>query len=177
MLEFTIFADSPISEESFLEKLFPNPWDALATFLAFIVLLVVAFYFAYKPVKKLIQKRGDYVENKIKSAEERETLAVEKEKEAEKNISASRKEAIKIVEEAKATANQEREKIREQAKLDADKEVERAKAQIEQEIEASKDQIHREIVDVALDASEKVLAREVNKKDNEKLIDDFISDL
>ena len=68
MAKFTIIFDSPISEESFLNKLFPNPWDALATFLAFIVLLVVAFYFAYKPVKKLIQKRGDYVENKIKNA-------------------------------------------------------------------------------------------------------------
>ena len=177
MAKFTIIFDSPISEESFLNKLFPNPWDALATFLAFIVLLVVAFYFAYKPVKKLIQKRGDYVENKIKNAEEREASALKKEEEASKNISASKKEAIKIVEEAKATANLEKEKIHAQAKLEADKEVERAKAQIAQEIEASKDQIHREIVEVAMDASEKVLSREVNKKDNEKLIDDFIKDL
>ena len=177
MAKFTIIFDSPISEESFLSKLFPNPWDALATFLAFIVLLVVAFYFAYKPVKELIRKRGDYVENKIKSAEERELLAAKKVDEANANIAASQKEAIQIVEEAKATANLEKEKIHAQAKLEADKEVERAQAQIAQEVEASKDEIHREIVEVAMSASEKVLSREVNKKDNEKLIDDFIKDL
>ena len=44
------------------EKLFPNPWDALAVFLAFVVLLIAVFYFAYKPVKKLLKERGDYVE-------------------------------------------------------------------------------------------------------------------
>lgn len=170
-------ASSPVTKDGFLEKLFPNVWDALATFLAFIVLLIVVFFVAYKPVKKLIQQRGDYVENKIKNAEEKETQAALKVLEAEKNISASQKEAIQIVEDAKVTANLEKEKIHAQAKLEADREVERAKELIAQEVEASKDQIHREIVDVAMNASEKVLSREVNKKDNERLIDDFISDL
>ena len=63
---------SGISKEDFIDKLFPNPWDALAVFLAFIVLLLAVFYFAYKPVKKLIKQRGDYVEDKIKTAETRE---------------------------------------------------------------------------------------------------------
>ena len=53
----------------------------------------------------------------------------------------------------------------------------RAKHEIEQEIEKSKDEIHSQIVDVAFDASKKVLSREVNQKDNEKLINEFISDL
>lgn len=176
-LVFDEAASAPITKEGFLEKLFPNLWDALATFLAFIILLIVVFYVAYKPVKKLIKQRGDYVENKIQNADEKEKQAALKVLEAEKQIANSQKEAIKIVEDAKATANLEREKIHNQAMLDAEKEVERAKVQIAQEIEASKDEIHREIVDVALNASEKVLSREVNKEDNEKLIDDFISNL
>ena len=57
----------PTTEE-FMEKLFPNVWDALAVFLAFVVLLIAVFYFAYKPVKKLLKQRGDYVEDKIKTA-------------------------------------------------------------------------------------------------------------
>lgn len=167
----------PFEQEDFLHYLFPNPWDALAIFLAFIVLLLVVFYFAYKPVKKLIKDRKDYVEGKIKNAEERETVAAKKVEEAEKEIVESRQKAIEIVEKAKLDASKERDEIKAQAKLDADKEVERARQEIAQEIEASKDEIHREIVSVALDASSKVLEREVNKKDNEKLIDDFINEL
>ena len=73
----------PFEQEDFLHYLFPNPWDALAIFLAFLVLLLVVFYFAYKPVKKLIRQRKDYVEGKIKSAEEREAIANQKVEEAE----------------------------------------------------------------------------------------------
>ena len=167
----------PFEQEDFLHYLFPNPWDALAIFLAFIVLLLVVFYFAYKPVKKLIKQRKEYVEGKIKSAEERELEATKKVEQAEKEIVSSRQQAMEIVEQAKLDASKQRDEIKAQAKLDADKEVERARQEIAQEIEASKDEIHREIVSVALDASSKVLEREVNKKDNEKLINDFIDEL
>ena len=144
--------DGAISKDDFISKLFPNVWDALATLLAFIVLLLVAFFFAYKPVKNLIKKRGDYVEGKIKDADEKE-------------------------EKAKQDALIEKERIANEAKLAREAEVKKAKEEIAQEIEASKDEVHKEIVSVALDASKKVLSREVNSKDNEKLIDDFIKDL
>ena len=169
--------NAPVDQDSFLAKLFPNPWDALAVFLAFIVLLLVVFFFAYKPVKKLIKKRGDYVEGKIKNAEEKEKNAELKVKESEEKIKSSEKEAMEIIEKAKLDATKERNEIKQKAKLDADKEVERAKEQIAQEIEASKDKIHEEIVSVAVQASSKILEREVSKKDNEKLVDDFIDEL
>ena len=166
-----------ITKESFLEKLFPNVWDALATFLAFIVLLLVAFFFAYKPVKNLIKKRGDYVEGKIKDADDKEKQANQKLLDADKKIKDSNVEAMAIVEKAKEDALKEKERIAQEAKLAREEEVKKAKEQIAQEIEASKDEVHKEIVSVALDASKKVLSREVNSKDNEKLIDDFIKDL
>lgn len=167
----------PFEQEDFLHYLFPNPWDALAIFLAFVVLLLVVFYFAYKPVKKLIKDRKDYVEGKIKSAEQRELDAKVKVEDAEKQIVASRQEALEIVEQAKQDALLEKQRIAQEAKLAREAEVKKAKEEIAQEIEASKDEVHKEIVSVALDASKKVLSREVNSKDNEKLIDDFIKDL
>lgn len=175
-LSLTGCADA-IKKNDFLDKLFPNPWDALAVFLAFIILLLAIFYFAYKPVKKLLKQRGDYVENKIKTAEEREKESEKLLADANENVKASRKEAMEIVEKAKEDANKERQVILDKAKEEKAAEIKRTKEEIAQEIEASKDEIHREIVSVAIDASSKVLEREVNKKDNEKLIDSFIDDL
>ena len=159
------------------EKLFPNPWDALAVFLAFVVLLIAVFYFAYKPVKKLLKERGDYVEGKIKSAEEREEQSKQLLSDANEEVKAKKIEAMGIVEKAKEDAQKERAAILEKAKEEKQEEIKRTKEEIAQEIEASKDEIHREIVSVAIDASSKVLEREVNKEDNEKLIDSFIDDL
>ena len=158
------------------EKLFPNPWDALAVFLAFVVLLIAVFYFAYKPVKKLLKERGDYVEGKIKSAEEREEKSQQLLNEANEEVKSKKVEAMGIVEKAKEDAQKERAAILEKAKEEKEAEIKRTKEEIAQEIEASKDEIHREIVSVALDASSKVLEREVNSKDNEKLIDSFIDE-
>ena len=85
--------------------------------------------------------------------------------------------AAALVSLAKEDAQKERAAILEKAKEEKEAEIKRTKEEIAQEIEASKDEIHREIVSVAIDASSKVLEREVNKEDNEKLIDSFIDDL
>ena len=174
---FLVTGCDAITKNDFMEKLFPNPWDALAVFLAFVVLLLVVFYFAYKPVKNLIKKRGDYVEDKIKTAETREKESQKLLNEANEEVKAKRIEAMAVVEQAKADANKERAAILEKAKEEKQAEIKRTREEIAQEIEASKDEIHREIVSVAIDASSKVLEREVKKEDNEKLIDSFIDDL
>ena len=175
-LGLTSCADA-IQKDDFMDKLFPNPWDALAVFLAFVILVIVVFFFAYKPVKNLIKKRGDYVEDKIKTAETREKESEKLLKDANEEVKAKRIEAMGIVEKAKEDANKERAAILEKAKEEKQAEIKRTREEIAQEIEASKDEIHREIVSVALDASSKVLEREVTQKDNEKLIDSFIDDL
>lgn len=168
---------APFDKDSFLSKLFPQPWDALAIFLAFIVLLLVAFYLAYKPVKKLIKDRQDYVSGKIKEAEDREEKTRGLVLEAEKNVGESKKTAQQIIEKAQEDANKQKAIIIADAKKEAELEKEKAKQEIAQEFEASKDEIHREIVSVAMDASSKVLGREVNDEDNRRLVDDFVKDL
>lgn len=167
----------PFSSEDFTSRISFNVWDFLATFLAFVVLVLVVFFFGYKPIKEYVRKRGEYVEGKIKTAEERELKSQGLVKEAEENLASSKKSAILIVEKAREDANKQKAEILEQAKQEAKEEKIKAEQEIAQEIESTKDEIHREIVQVAMDASKKVLGREVNSKDNEKLVNDFINDL
>ncbi len=163
--------------DDFLNKLFPNPWDALMIFCAFLVLLLVAFFFLYKPLKAYQKKRGDYVEGKIKEAEQREEDSKGLVELANQNVEDSKKESLEIIEKAKEDANKQKAIILDEAKQEALKVKEQAQKDIAQEIEASKDEIHREIVSVAIDASEKVLGREINDKDNERLVEDFVKEL
>ena len=52
------------------EKLIPNWFAFLVQLISLIVLVVVIFFFAYKPVKKILDKRADYIEKEVKDAEE-----------------------------------------------------------------------------------------------------------
>ena len=176
-LGLTSCEGTPFTSEDFTSRISFNVWDFLAVFLAFIVLLLIAFFFAYKPVKQFIKDRGDYVEGKIKEAEKREEESRGLTEEAERNVAESKKSALLIVEKAQEDANAQKQEILAQAKLEAQQEKEKAQQEIAQEIEASKDEIHREIVSVAMDASSKVLGREVNDEDNRRLVDDFVNDL
>ena len=47
------------------EKLVPNLLSFVVQFLSFLVLLLVFFLLAYKPVKRILKKRAEYVENEI----------------------------------------------------------------------------------------------------------------
>ena len=173
----TSCSDAPISGDDFISKISPNLWDFLAVFAAFIVLILIVFFFGYKPIKKLLQKRRDYVEGKINNAEQRENKSKQILSDAEKVLSNSKKEAIEIVEQAKNDALKQKEIILNQAKEETKIEKQKLKNEIAQEIESSKDEIHHQIVDVALSASEKVLNREVSKEDNSRLVDEFIKSL
>lgn len=167
----------PGGSEEFTSRISFNLWDFLATFLAFVVLVLIVFFFGYKPIKAFIKKRADYVEGKIKTAEEREEKSRGLVEEAEKTVLDSKKSAVLIIEQAREDANKQKDLIIQEAKDEANQEKIKAKQEIAQEIESSKDDIHREIVSVAMDASKKVLGREVNSEDNKRLVDDFIDEL
>ncbi len=165
------------SGDSFMNKIIPNLWAFLVQLLAFIILLVVVFVFAYKPVKKMLQKRQDHIENEIKEADEKNKTAQENAIEAEQNVLEAKKKANEIVEEARNEALRQKDIVIAQTndeivkmKLDAEEDIARSK-------EEAKEEIRKEIIDVALDASKELLKREVNSDDNKKLIDEFVKDI
>ena len=170
-------ADIPIDPESILPKISINLWSFLAQMIAFIILVVAIFFLAYKPVKKFLKKRNEYVKSNIEASRENELASEEKLKVANEQLTSSYKEAKQIISTAKVDAEKERAKIISQAKEEAKLEKIKASEEIELEIKKSKDEIHQEMVDIALLASEKILEREVSSSDNQKRVDSFIKDI
>ena len=166
-----------LTAEDFQHKLIPNWASFVVQLLALVVLITVVIIFAYKPVKKIIIKRQDYIESNIKDAENSKAIWKENELKSKETVLASTRTAADIVADAKDAANAERMKILEDTAL----EVERMKKEAENDIarmkEEAKDDIHKEIVSVALDASKELLGREVTSSDNTRLIEEFIEDI
>ena len=166
-----------LNADDFTSKLIPNWPSFLAQVGALIVLIIVVIIFAYKPVKKIITKRQDYIENNIKEAEKSKAQWQENELKSKETVLASERTAADIVAEAKNNAQKERAVILEQTQQDVIKMKKDAENDIARmEVEAQ-EQIKKEMISVALDASKELLGREVSSKDNARLIEEFVEEV
>lgn len=159
------------------DKLIPSWLSFVTQFSALIILLIVVFVFAYKPIKKMLKERADHIESEIKDAESMKANAEINERQSQEMIIASKKEAANIIQEANRQGENRRQTIIDEAHDEA----ERIKKQAEEDIKRSQEEalegIRQEMVEVALSASKEILKREVNEKDDKRLAEEFVNNL
>ena len=173
-----VLADLGTIIKEYIDKsLIPSWVSFVVQFAALVIMLTVVFFVAYKPVKKMLTKRADYVENNIRDSENAKAEAERNIVATQEALIASKKEAAEIVANAKAVAEDNQKQMLEETQ----QEISRMKVLAEEDIarskEEAKEEIRQEMVSVALAASEEVLKREVNAKDNARVVEDFIKDL
>lgn len=166
-----------LSSNDFTSKLIPNWPSFVAQLGALIVLILVVIIFAYKPVKKIMDKRQEYIMKNIKDAEEAKATWQENEDKSKITILNSNKEAMETIKAAKEEANKERALILEEASKEVERMKEEAKEDIARMEKEAEEAIREEMVNIALDASKELLGREVNSSDNSRLIEEFIEDV
>lgn len=169
----------PFTAEDFVDKLFPSGffWGAVTQILAFLVLILIVWKLLYNPVKKILVKRQNTVEENINSAE---IMREEMEKqlaESEELIKAERQKAQALVAEALKQSEKAKEELIEQAKAEIEIEKAKAREEIAQARKDAEEEIRSEIINVALLASKEIIGREINEQDSERLVNDFIKDM
>ena len=174
---FTSFLDNLKEEFATIpNKLIPNLVSFVVQLLALIILIIIVIFVAYKPMKEYLNKRANYVEETINKTNENNAISERNIKQSEEAILASKKQANEIILNAEQLAKAKQE---ESIRL-TEQEIERMKKEADEDIKRSKqeaiEEIHKEMVSIALEASKEVLKREVNQKDNERLVEDFIRD-
>ncbi len=162
------------SSDDFVSKLIPNWISFVVQIAALLVLIAVVIFFAYKPVKKIITERQNYIENNIKQSEIDKATAAQNAKQSEEMIIAGQKKADQLIEEARKTSLDERNRMVEETNQLITKMKDDAQKDIEQSTLDAKDAIRKEMVDLALSASSEILKREINEKDNARLAEEFI---
>ena len=138
-----------------------------------IVLFIAVYFIAYKPLKKYVSARKDYVEHNLRDSEQAKAMNEAKVAEGDQIIADAKSQANAILAKAKVDATASGEAIVLAAEQEAQARQKAADEAIKQEEEKSQRAIHDAIVSVALDASKQVLGREVNSEDNAKLVSDF----
>ena len=166
-----------IDKNVILGKLIPNIGSFLTQLAALIVLIVVVIIFGYKPIKKMVNKRQDYVANEIREAKEKNLQAEENLTQSNETVLANRRLASEIIDNAKIEAENQKQEILKSAEDEVLEMKKRAERDIKQSEEDAKEAIRQKMVEIALDASSEILKRNVNDEDNEKLVDEFIKEI
>ena len=177
VLTLTSCEGSPVDQETIVNKLFGS-WQSLLIQLgATLIMILVVSKFLMNPVREILQKRQDYVLSQVKTAEKIKENAEIKEKEIQEKIDSLNVQASHIIDEAKKNAEQIKEKAFKEIEDEKIIQQQNLQKQLEQEKINAKEEIRKEILDVALKATEVVLQREVNSKDNQAIVENFIKEV
>lgn len=174
---FINFFDKLIEPETIVNQLFPNIWVFISHIIATIILLIIMRLFVYEPFKKMMRKRRKIIREVIDDAIQKQTQATKNETQSNLLLKASKIESQQLIDETKTQALLEREQIIMQA-VDEAKMIEKQTHNdlIKERIKAE-ESIREEMIEVGFKIAEKVLQKEINKKQNQKIIDDFINEL
>ncbi len=147
--------------------------DLLLNIINIIVLFIVVKALVYKPVKRFLDERSDRIAKETGAANELVEKANETLKIKDEILEEAKKKgedlADKAYKEAKQSADSIIEDAKKKAKSIEDKAEEKAKAEKDKLLASSKD----EIANLSITIAEKILKRETNQEDNQKILDEF----
>jgi len=150
-------------------------WQGLvAQLINFGILLVLLYFIAYKPIRRMLDERSEKVKTSMEQAEQMKEVMARTEEQVKEELDAARTERQNIVAQADQVGQQLKEEAREQAKQDAEVIVAKARTEIERERDEAIAQLKREFADLAIMAAEKVINETLDKEKHRKLIDEVL---
>ena len=150
------------------------PWEIITQLINLLLLFLLLKHFLFKPVQNILNARQAEIDKSYADAETAQTRAEELRDEYEKRISDAKAEAADIAKAASRKAQAHYDEVVGTAKADAARLRETAEAQIEQEKKKAMNELKDEISGIAVDIASKVVEREIDEKDHEELISEFI---
>lgn len=151
-----------------------NSGDIVFQLAMFIILLALIKKFAWGPLMGVMKQREEFVANEIENAEKSRQEAAKLLEEQRALLKEARTEAQDLIEKAKKQADIQREEIIETARSEASRLKESAKVEIENEKEQAVAAIQEQVASLSVLIASKVIEKELNEKDQEKFITDYI---
>lgn len=151
-----------------------NLTTIIATWLNLLILTLVLKHFLFDKVNKVMDDRKNEVAQTYKDADEAKENAKKLEAEYAERISGAKEESAQIIQAATKKAQLHSDEIISDAKREAKGITEQARAEIEREKKIAVNQIKDDITDIAFSAAQAVIEKDLDTKDNERLIEQFI---
>lgn len=153
------------------------PWTIIFQILNLLLLMVLFKKYLFTPVTEILEKRQAEIEGHYQEAQQAETDAKAMKADYESKMAGARQEADRVIKTATESANAMSASIVEDARTQADQLKHRAQTEIDLERRRAFDEVKGELSGIALDIASQVIEREVNEKDHEAFINEFIKNV
>ena len=149
----------------------------LAQMLNFLILVVVLRAVAYKPIVKMLKDREDTIAASLKKADDDAAKAEAALKEYQDQLANARTKAQYIVDKAEKRAQEDHEAFVQATQKEIAQMKEAAEQQIQRERQQAVEQLKGEMITLSLAAASKIVSKNMDADENEKLIGEFIDQL
>jgi len=152
------------------------PWwkDYIWKIINFLLLFILLFKFAKKPMQNFFQKRTELIEKTLNEAKEAKAVSLKALQAVETRLKAKDAEIEVILAASKKSGELERDSIIAESDRLKAKILEQAKTNIEYELKHAKEAIKAEAVELAMELAEKKLKEKLTKEEQEKLFEDSL---
>ena len=145
----------------------------IAQIVNFGIVFTVLYFYALKPLSKLMAERSEKIAKGISDAKSNALVLGQTQKEYEATLSQARSEAQKVFEEGKKEALAKKESMLLDARHEVEVMIENGKKTLEAEKVKMVNEAKKEVADLVIKATEKVIGSKVDSSFNEKVVKEF----
>lgn len=148
----------------------------LAQIVNFLILLVLLYSIAYKPLRRMMEERSNRIRQGLEQAEQASRRLAEADEEARRKLEEAQRKGQEILSQAAALGERLKEEARQEARAQAEALIARARGEIELEREQAIRQLRQEFADLAILAAEKVLRETLDRERHRRLIEEVLEE-
>ena len=149
----------------------------LWTILTFFVLLFILRWKAWGPLMEALDNREKQISEALNAAQVAKDEAAKVASDNEEVLNKARQEAHEIVTQAREAGEKLKKKLEADGQEKQSEMLVKAKEQINAEKNQALSEIKQVVVDLTMNASEKIIKRNLNEEDNKKMIEDTVDEL
>jgi F-type H+-transporting ATPase subunit b len=150
---------------------------AITAFVVFGVVFVVLARYVWPKVAKGLDDRNAKIIGEIKAAEDARAAAKAAQAEFERSLASARDEAANMIKQARADAQRVADELKARNEQELAERVSRANADIEAARKAAVAELHAQSAALATDIAGRILRRQVNDQDNQRLVQESLQEL
>lgn len=160
-----------------LSKLMPNILTIAVQLCATAVLFLLMKRFAWDPVRKILEERSKYEQERLTDAEDLRREQIQLREEVEQQLSDASKQAIQTIKGAREEGERLRDSLVNEGKQRSQQLVDEAQKDIELQKAKMMEELHKDIVNVAINTTSKMLAEQVDEKSDKRIVEGFIKEV
>ncbi len=160
-----------------LGAVYPNPADIWPTMVAFVILFLVLYKFAFPLIIGMLDKRAAAIKESLEKAENTQVEAERLLEEYKQQMAEARGEASKIIDQGRKVAESMKEEIVAKANEEAAQIVVKAREAIDSEKKAAIAELQASVADISVAVAGKLIGEKLSSADHAKLIEKYVAEV